>query len=63
MILYTVSKGSDQTTRIRLRPSNLRLRERDTLGKFSAIFGKKDNFCDFLFAVLQAKPQLKRGLL
>ena len=33
-------------------------------GRFSAIFiGKGDKFCDFLFAILQTKPLLKKDLL
>ena len=32
----------------------------DTLGKFSTILYKVDNFCDFLFASPYAKPLLKK---
>ena len=32
----------------------------DTFGKFSSIFHKEDNFCDFLFAFKHIKPLLKR---
>ena len=35
----------------------------DTFDKFSAIFDKEDNFCDFLFALMHANPLLKSGLL
>ena len=41
----------------------VKLREMDTLDRFSAIFHKGDNFCDFLFAFLSTNPLLKRGLL
>ena len=30
---------------------------------FSDIFEKEDKFCDFLFAFLYIKPQVKMGLL
>ena len=39
------------------------LRRQDTHGTFSAIFDTGDNFCYFLFAFLQTKCLLKRGLL
>ena len=39
------------------------LRGLDTLGSWSSIFSKGDNFCDFLFAFLNSKPLLKRVLL
>ena len=39
------------------------LKKLDTLGRFSAIFYKGDNFCDFLFASLHINPLLRRGLL
>ena len=32
----------------------------DTHGRFSAIFYKEDNYCDFLFAFLHTKSVLKR---
>ena len=35
----------------------------DTLGRFSAIFEKGDNFYDFLFALQHTKALLKRHLL
>ena len=34
----------------------------DTLGSVSAISAKKDNVCDFLFAILQNKSLLKMDL-
>ena len=34
-----------------------------THGRFSALFYKGDNLCDFLFTILHTKPFLKRGLL
>ena len=39
------------------------LRGLDAFGRFSMIFCKGDNFCDFLFAFLNTKLFLKRGLL
>ena len=39
------------------------LRGMDTFGKFSAVFDKGDNFCNFLFAYLYIIPLLKKGLL
>ena len=39
------------------------LRRLDTLGRFSAILYKPDNFCDFLFAFLNTKSLVKSGLL
>ena len=35
----------------------------DILGRYYVIFIKGDNFCDLLFALMYAKPLLKRGLL
>ena len=35
----------------------------DTLGRFSAIFYKGDNFCDFMFDNLCNSPLLKKGVL
>ena len=39
----------------------LRLRGLNTLGRYFAIFIKGNNFCNFLFALLHAKPLLKKG--
>ena len=39
------------------------LRGLDTLERFSIIFHKGDNFCNFLFTFLHTRPLLKRGLL
>ena len=36
------------------------LREHDTLGIFSAILFKKDNICDYLFALKHSKVLLKK---
>ena len=35
----------------------------DTLGKFSTILYKKDNFCEFLFGFVNAKTLLYRSPL
>ena len=35
----------------------------DILGRYYVISVKGDNFCDLLFALMYAKPLLKRGLL
>ena len=37
------------------------LRELGTLGTFSAILYKGDNFCEFLFVFMQTEPILKTG--
>ena len=37
------------------------LRGLDTLGRFSAVFDKGDNFCDFLFTILRTKVFWKKG--
>ena len=43
--------------------TKLSIKGLDTLSRFSATFDKGDNFIDFLFALLQPKSLLKRGLL
>ena len=35
----------------------------DTSGRFSVVFIKEDNFCDFMSAFLHTNSLLKRGLL
>ena len=46
-----------------MSPHNFVFRQMDTLGRFSVISAKGDNFCDFLFAFLNTEFLLKMGLL
>ena len=39
------------------------LRRLYTFGRISASSAKEDNFCDFLFALLHAKPLVEKCLL
>ena len=57
-----LSKFRDGRVHVRNSGVGERVKGIDTLGSFSIIFNKGDNFCVFLFAFLHTKSLLKRGL-